>query len=31
MVEKDLSEKAKGGAGKPLVWISALFLPHEKS
>lgn len=28
--EKDLSEKAKGGAGQPLVWISALFLPHEE-
>ncbi|CAF9928416.1 MAG: hypothetical protein ALECFALPRED_004053 [Alectoria fallacina] len=27
--EGELSVRAKGVAGDPLVWISALFLPHE--
>lgn len=25
----ELSERAKSPPGSPLVWISALFLPHE--
>lgn len=28
--EAELSERAKSRPGSPLVWISALFLPHEE-